>query len=932
MKRTIFLLTAIVCSMALANAQSVLPNDPEVRVGKLDNGLTYYIRHNDKPAQRAEFYLATHAGAVLETADQDGLAHFLEHMCFNGLKNLPDKQMLDYFQSIGASFGGNINASTGFESTQYMLNNIPMIREGVLDTCLLVMHDYSHFVVCDPKDIDEERGVILEERRTRRNAGWRMYMEQKKYLCKGSKLENCSLIGSEENLKTFRPQSLVNYYQTWYRPDNQAVIVVGDVDPDMVENKLKVLFADIPAPAVPLDKKPDLIPDNEEPIVGIVTDPEANRSSAYIVWKEQQIPFEYRNTDLALVTGLLEGIIGRVISERLATIASKPDAPFTSAGAEFDEPSENSRAFMGVVNYANGEFVTAFRALHTEIEKMRRYGFSESEISRAKEEILSRYEKAATGAESRKNADFISPLISNFFHNTPYMEPQTAFDIVKQIMPMMTAQAVNKTVSELVTDENVVIIVNSPLKDGLEVPSEELVLSVYNETKQSEIKPNEEEHIDSQFVDPATLKGGKVKKTQTAAYGATQWILSNGVQVCVLPTDYKKDQVLFRLYKDGGMSLVSDEDMLSMDDNVLSAFQNNCGVSKYPADVVMKMLSGKQVEVTPSFSNITSAISGSCQPKDLETALQLMYLEFVDPRFDEDEFNTAIAQLKSVLPNFEKNPAFEFGRQFNNTVKANKARNEFISLDKLDRVSLKTIEKVYRQMFNDAAGVKLLIVGNVNFEELKPLVEKYIGSLPKGKAAGTFKEIDDKYVQGKVENHFQFAMNTPKATVAQLFNTYDIDYSIANAVDLAAADYVLDMVYVDVIREKEGGTYGVGTRMLLNNFPAMATIQYQFDTNVESASKLQKIALDELYKLAQNGPSEEYLSRTVEHFKKALPESRITNNWWMNALAYNYRYGLDYDALYEQAINRISAQGIMDILQKVLSCGNSIELIMTPAE
>jgi len=704
------------------------------------------------------------------------------------------------------------------------------------------------------------------------------------------------------------------------------------VDPDVVEAKIKAVFADIPAPKTPLVKKPDLIPDNEEPIVGVVTDPEANSSSAYLMWKMPAIPVQFRNTDMVFVSRLLESVINRVMSERLNTISSKPDAPFIGAGAGFEEICESCQAFVGSVVYANGGFDTAFKAFQTEIEKMRRYGFTDSEVSRAKDEILSRFEKAATGADTRKNAAFVGPLISNFFQNDPYPEPQTAYDLAKQILPMLSAQAVNKTVSGLITDKNVVIIVNSPLLEGLAVPSEAQILALYNETRQSETAPDAEEKIDSQFVDPASLKGGKVKKTKTTYYGATQWTLSNGVEVCVLPTEYKKDQLLLRFYKDGGTGLVSDEDMKSFDSDIISLWQRYRGVSKYPCNVVDKMLSGKQVDIYPLISDNTSSIQGSCQPKDLETALQLIYLEFTDPRFDKDEYTTAVTQIKAFLPNLEKTPSFEFSKQMNNTIMANKERNTFISVDKVENASFETIEKVYRSLLDDTAGARLLVVGNVNLDELKPLVEKYIGSLPRGKHKRTVKDVDDNYVQGKVDNHFQFAMTTPKASVGHFYNSSDIEYNIDNEMMLKAADYILDMIYVDVIREEQGGTYGVSTSMSIKNFPARAVIQFYFDTNVESAWKLAAMASEELVKLAQDGPSEDYLNRTIEHFKKSIPESRINNEYWLNNLAYNYRYGVDRDALNEQAISKITAESIKAIVQKVLASGNDIEIIMTPAE
>ncbi|MBO4264388.1 MAG: insulinase family protein, partial [Bacteroidales bacterium] len=544
MKKMFLLLAAVWGCVMTAHGQTPLPNDPAVKVGKLDNGMTYYIRHNDKPAQRAEFYLATHVGAIQETPDQDGLAHFLEHMCFNGLKNLPGKQMLEYLQRIGAEFGRNINASTGVESTQYMLNNIPVTREGIIDTCLLVMHDYSHFVTNDPVEMDKERGVILEERRTRRNAQWRMYEQSKRYLYKGSKYAECSLIGSQENLETFKPESLVAFYETWYRPDNQALIVVGDIDPDQIEAKIKTLFADIPAPVNPTAKDVIKIPDNEEPIVGIVTDPEATSSSITVLWKDEPLPVQMNNTDVALMTDLLKDIVGNIMSERFDDITKKADAPFMDAGFGFYELCETCDATVGSLMCKDGEMLSSLQAFYTEIEKMKRYGFSEDEISRAKEEIISRYEKAATGADSRQNSEFVYPLIQHFFHNKPYMEPATALKLVKMIMPALQPAVINKVAAAAITDENLVILCEGPQKEGLNYPSEAQLVAAVEAVKGAEIAANVEEKVEKEFVNPAKLKGGKVKQEAQVVNGATEWTLSNGIKVVVLPTEYRKDQVL----------------------------------------------------------------------------------------------------------------------------------------------------------------------------------------------------------------------------------------------------------------------------------------------------------------------------------------------------------------------------------------------------
>ena len=932
MRKVLIFIAAMFMASVLGSAQNALPNDPAVKVGKLDNGMTYYIRHNDKPAQRAEFYLATHVGAIQETPDQDGLAHFLEHMCFNGLKNLPGKQMLEYLQSIGAEFGRNINASTGVESTQYMLNNIPVTREGIIDTCLLVMHDYSHFVLNEQEEIDNERGVIIEERRTRRNASWRMYEQNKQYMYKGSKFADCSLIGSQENLETFKRESLVNFYETWYRPDNQALIVVGDIDPDQILTKIQKLFADIPAPVNPKAKDVIKIPDNAEPIVGAVTDPESPNSEVTILWKSEPLPREFNNTDVAFLTELIKDIVGGVMNERFQEITSKSDAPFLDGALMCSRICETCDVVLGDVAFKEGQVEPALKAFYTEVEKMKRYGFSDAEVQRAKDDILSRYERRASAADSRKNSEFIQPLISNFFNNTPYMEPATEYQLAKSIMQMVPPAAINQVVGQLITDENMVILYNGPKKEGLADPTEDQLLGIISAVKASEIAANAEEKIETEFVNPASLKGGKVKKTAQLVKGITEWTLSNGVKVAFLPTEYKKDQVLIRLVMDGGQSLISTADLPSFESNVWSLFQSNTGVSKFNSSTTSKMLSGKQVNISPYISSIRHGISGSCQPKDLETALQLLYLNFVDPRFDADEYNVGKQQIAAVLPNLLNTPNFKFQQEFMKTLYGGNPRNIVIDEDVLAKADVKVAERNYRKLFKNAAGAKVFIVGNVDPETLKPLVEKYIGSLPKGCKALKWKDTGERFAQGVVVNDFKVDMQTPKNTVLQVYNNYGVKYSVAEEVNLDAAKFILDMIYTETLRESEGGTYGASVSTSIQKYPVdQALIQVYFDTNPSSSDKLRKLALDGLKKLAQEGPTEEQMTRVTENFKKNIPESRIQNSHWMDEISCYYNYnGMDYDAEYEAAVKALSAEGIRNAVASVLASGNEIEVVMGP--
>ena len=933
MKRLLIFIAALFVA-ASVSGQTPLPNDPAVKVGKLENGMTYYIRHNDQPAQRAEFYLATNVGAFQEEDHQDGLAHFLEHMCFNGTKNFPEKALLDWLQSIGAEFGRNINASTGFEQTQYMLNNIPIVRESIIDSCLLVMHDYSHFVTCNPAEIDAERGVILEERRTRRDAGWRMFEKALPYYYGDTPYAKRTLIGGEEQLKTFKYESLTEFYHKWYRPDMQALIVIGDVDVNQIEAKIKSIFSDIPAPEAPTQKVIHKLPDNAEPVIAVITDPEATNSSIEVIWKSEPMPLEFNGTDVGFMTDLITTYIRLIMTERFTDITAKPDAPFLGASLGIGRLCLASDAVFGNVYFKDGDAENAFKAYMTEIEKMKRFGFTDGEVQRAKDNIISSYEKAVEAAATRKNADFVRPLLNHFYFKESYLEPQTALQLAQMVCSQINAQMLGQLAASLITDDNMVVIYNGPEKEGLANPTESALAGIITSVRSAEIAANVEENVNEPLLDAAALKGSPVKKTAEGLYGSTVWTLKNGVKVVVLPTQHKKDQVLYTLSLDGGKTLISTEDMPSFEDNIWALYLSNTGVSKFSGTQLSKMLAGKHVSVTPYLSNIRHGLNGQCAPKDLETAMQLMYLFFTAPRFDADEYATGMQQIKAVLPNLKNNPQFKFQRAVNETLYANSPR--VVNLDEtvLEKASLETLKKVYtEQLFKDAAGATLTIVGNVDLETLKPLVEKYIGSLPKGKKpAGVNTDNLISMAKGEVLNDVKIAMQTPKTTVFQVHSAY-MPIDTKTEVTLEAANYVLDMIYTKTIREQEGGTYGVGSSLAATREPySRITFMVQFDTNPEQAEKLCGLAVKYLKELGQNGPTAEELAMAVENFKKNLPESRINNNYWMNCLNKNLQYGYDADVEYEAALNAVTAEDVKSLLQSVFAQKNFVQIMMSPAE
>lgn len=932
MKRFYLALVAIFALSFTMRAQALLPNDPSVRVGKLDNGLTYYIKHNDKPAQRAEFYLATHVGAIQETPDQDGLAHFLEHMCFNGTKNLPGKTMLNYLQSIGASFGKNINAGTGVEQTTYMLNNIPTIRQGIVDTCLLIMHDYSHFVTNDPAEIDAERGVIIEEWRTRRTPEWRMHEKSLPYLYGDSKYATCTLIGSKENLETFKPESLWNFYQTWYRPDLQAVIVVGDIDVDMIENKIKELWSDIPAVENPQPKVMPEIPANEEPLVGIITDPEASSTSVMFISRQEPMPAEYNAYDIGMMTDIVKSIAYMIFQERYNDITTRPNAPFLSAYSAQGTLTETADAFMTDFNCKDGEALSAFRAVMTEVEKVRRFGFTSGEFERAKTKLLRYYEMDAESAETRQNADFVDLYINNFFRNHPYMEPETEYQIAKAMLSQINVDLVNQMViNGLITYNNLSIIYKAPEKEGIVHPTAEQFLTVLEEVKNSEIEAPKDLVSNEPLMDASKLKGSKVKKVEDGLFGSTVWTLKNGLKVVVRPSSEKKDEFSMKLEVKGGSSLVPTEDMASMESTIFSIYLSNAGLAQFTESDLAKVLAGKSVSVNPTIGGISHGITASGSSKDFETALQVMYLLTTAPRFVEEEFMVGINNLKAMLPNLIEQPSYKLQQKINELLFNGNPRRPMISPELLDKADVRVIEKNYRMLFSNFKGATLFIYGDIDMDTIKPLVEKYAGSLPMGKkplAANLDNVVE--ISKGKIEEAFNVKMETPKGTAIMVWNM-PYEYTPKNVVVLRYLQNCLDILYTKTIREEEGGTYGVGVMGDLSKEPKEELVmQVMFDTNPEKARVLMDKVIDGLSGIAQNGPDAEAMKMSRENFLKEIPENHLSNWWWLNNTSFTMRTGIDEVTHEKELIEGVTSDDVKAMAKAILEQPNFIDLLMLP--
>ena len=915
----------------------VIPQDPEVRTGQLENGMKYYIRHNNKQKGLADFYIIHDVGAIQEDDNQQGLAHFLEHMAFNGTKNLPGKMLIEYLEKVGVKFGANLNAGTSWDYTQYLIKDVPVSRQGIVDTAMLIMHDWSHFITLDHSEIDKERGVIQEELRTRDGASWRSTINLLKTLFKGTKYEHRNLIGHLDGLQSFSYDDIKSFYDKWYRPDYQAVVVVGDIDVDKIEAQIKSLMADIPAPAADAAQKEVIVvPDNQEPIVSIFEDPEMVESDISLFIKRPAMPREMRNTVVAEQISLINSIAGTMANARLAEIAMKPDAPFTQAyignGGVGICPTLDGLT-LGV-NTKDGGLKAGFAAALTELERIRRHGFTEAEFERAKAQVLRREEQAYTNRNDRMNGQYVQRYLSAFRRNTAFPPAELEWKMDSAIIAQMPLDAVNQVYKQYITDHNNVVIANAPKKDGVVNPTEADVLEVLKAVKASEIAPYKDNTVKEPLIaNPEALKGSKVKKVAAnETLGTTEWTLKNGIKVVVKPTTFKADEVSIRMVAQSGVSNLTDEDYYT--GKYMPMAMGQMGVGKFSSTELRKQLSGKSASTSVSPDDYTTTIAGNGSPKDLETIMQLLYLRFTAPRFSEDDFKATMSQYISYVENLKTNPDFKASSEQLKSLYNNHYRRQQISTEVLNSIKYERLEPIYRSLTANAADYTVYIVGNVNLETLQPMVEKYIGSLPTKKKLT--KRLDDgiRYAKGEVINDFNHPMQQPKVSVCRIY-TGEIEYNLENSVTMNFLQDILRSRYTVSIREEKGGTYGVsvgGSVQALYNPNYQLVIQ--FDTNEKMADELSEIVVAELKEIAAHGPKSEDLEKVREYMVKEWNNRLVQNGAWMNYIYQYYTYGeaVNRVANYENIVKSMTGEKVAALAAKVLADGNMTYVVMRPAK
>jgi zinc protease len=932
MKQLTLNIALLFCAALAVSAQQTqpIPVEKDVRIGHLDNGLTYYIRHNEYPKQRCEFHIAQAVGAVLEEDDQNGLAHFLEHMAFNGTEHFAGKGIIEYFESIGVNFGGNINAYTSIDETVYRLSDVPTIRQGIIDSALLVMHDWACGLLLEPEEIDAERGVIREEWRTRNSANYRLWSRLLAQKYPGTQYGKRDVIGDTAVINNFAYDALRAYYKKWYGPDNQAIIVVGDIDVDAIENQIKQLWANVPARANRGERPLHTVPFNTEPRVCIVTDKEAQSTGFHLEWLHEQLAKELENTEYSYRRGICHSLLTQIIDNRFHELSLEPDAHFTGGGIGYGEVVKLRDAFIGVISPKEGHETEAYRDLLYQLEKMRRYGVTETELERAKTNYLNGTERAYNGRTTRDNISYAREYIRNFEDRESIPGIAWEYEFVKRVLPGITAAELNEMAKTLMHD-NPIICVTGPEKEGVNIPDKETILSLYNGMPQMEVAAPEKEKLPTTLVKKAP-KAGKIKKeVKNDTFGTTEWTLSNGIRIVIKPTKFKEDEISLSGFAKGGTSLYDAKDLASSiyaDDIV-----GYMGLGDFSQTDLSKVLTGKSASAGVWLGTYEKGVSGSSSVKDFETMLQLLYLRFTAPRRDEKAFETWMNRTRNSLINKEMNHKGIFRDSVSLMASDHSDRTFILTMDRLDEINLDRMMQIYKERFANPAEFTYIIVGNINPDDkaVRKAVCQWLGGLKTNKMHDNWIDRGARAPKGVQKNYFSRKMEIHTATNRIQYTAYGIPYSLDNELNMEMIGRILSTRYLESIREREGGSYGVGCGGWMDRLPvSRAVLVMQFDTDPEKQERLMQIIHEEVQTIVKDGPLATDLQKEKESMLKDHQENLEKNWWWRSTIEGNLKYGENNLTDYVPAVERITAESVQSMLRKLVEAGNMFEVVMFP--
>ena len=914
--------------------QGKIDNDNTIRKGILPNGMTYYIRHNAQTKGVADFYIAQKVGSILEEKRQRGLAHFLEHMAFNGTKHFPGNTLqpgiVAWCESVGIKFGANLNAYTSVDQTVYNISAAPVTREGVIDSCLLILNDWSHELLLTDKEIDKERGVIEEEWRTRRSgmAMQRLSEQAMPIIYAGTKYSDCMPIGNIDIVRTFPYNDLRDYYSKWYRPDLQAIIVVGDINEDKIEEKIKKLFAKIPLPQNPAHRIYYPIGNNEKMILYTATDKEQPTVNFTLYMKRDVTPKQERNTIQNYADDYKTNILRMAINDRLEELSRTKNAPFISAsvrsGNFFLASTKDAFELSGVLK--EGKVIEAIQLLVGEVERARANGITIDELKRGKAEMLSYAENDYNDRSNRRNGEFVEQCVQNFLEETPIIEPEKELEMVRKLDKTVTIDDVNALAKTIITNQNQVVTMFGPDKNTFKMPTNSSIENAILKAQKQHYTPYKTQNTLTERLITKLPKPGSIISERTYKYGYTEFTLSNGLKVYVRPTNFEPDEVNLKLFSLGGKNIYPDSEMPNL--TYLMAGATIGGVAQYNDLTLEKMLAGKTATVTPFIDNDTRGMAGTSNVKDTKTLLELVYLYFTQPRKDPQAFKNLMEQQQEFLTNAHVNPMLAYNDTLHKVAYATN-RMESMNKEQLKRVNYNRIMHIYKELFANAANFKLILTGNININKLKPLLCQYIATLPSNNAKETIGTYEPKLVDGKKTYIFHKKQTTPTA-ITTIVIKGKMEYNNRNELLMDAIGQLLRIVYTEKVREDKGGTYSVQASGDLQHHPNdEALLRIAFQTDPQKYNDLIPIVYKELEKMATEGPSQQDLDKVKAYELKVYNQVLRMNNYWEYVLYTDLYNGIDVDTDFRYIVENMTCDDIRTTLRNLLNQNNCIEVTMT---
>jgi len=906
-----------------------IPMDPALRYGILDNGLIFYIRHNDVVKERADFFIVQDVGAILEEDDQDGLAHFLEHMAFNGTKNFPGKQIINYLETVGVKFGNNINAYTALDETVYNLTSVPTYRVGIVDTALMILRDWSGLILLEEEAIDNERGIIREEWRTRTTADRRLWTASLPLIYPNSQYAKRDIMGDTIIINNFDYQTLRDFYHKWYRPDLQAIIVVGDINVDSVENKIRTLFSGIPKRENPAPRPIFPLEDNIEPIVAILTDAEATTTRIRVDYRHQPMPDQMKASLPGYIISVANSLIENMFNNRLNEIAQRPDAPFAAAYGSYRKLVRSKDAFTLLAIPNKGKETESLRTILTEAERMRRFGFTPGELARAKADLLSSFEKTYNERDKTKNTAYVQEYIRNFLDFEPIPGIEWEYRTIQEILPIMTLEEINRIAERYVGDTNQTVLITGPERESVQLPTKETVLTLISEVRNTELLPYKDNAPTRPLIEKAPKKGKIKSKKENKSQNVTEWTLSNGMKVILKPTNFKKDEILLYAYSEGGFSTVDNpEDLPSATLSASIVAKNGLGI--FNQIELNKMMAGKIANLSPSIGNYEESFSGNSSVKDFETLMQLVYLYFTGVRQDDDAFSSLINQYRTLLVNASANPNTAFRDSIQVTITGRNPRTRPFDLSQLEKVNQQKALEIFKARFDNPANFTLFLIGNIDVKKMESLILTYLGGIPAKKTTSKWIDRGIRIPKGEVKNHFTKELKIEKSSNFILYSG-NMDFTLENRLAINIIRDILNIRYIESLRSEESGTYVVRVQSSASKIPVNeASIQMMFDTDPKIQERMLQLIHQEIDTILANGPLEQDLQKVKQNLRSNFNENQAENRWWLNAIISYYKDGEDLPRDYLRTVESFDQEAVRKKLKQFVGQGNVIEVVMSP--